>query len=108
MGLDTEELQAKRILASFDRYRARESNPSTNVNETAFKWLTEVFNPIVNSVPEEHVGRVEPAQLFHEVLEHRWYLSEAAGHDVGLDLACKTYISEVLPYRRDSGIELVE
>ena len=108
MGLDTEELQAKRILASFDRYRARESNPSTSVNETAFKWLTEIFNPIVNSVPAEHVGRVEPAQLFHEVLEHRWYLSEAAGHDVGLDLACKTYISEVLPFRRDSGIELVE
>lgn len=108
MGLETEELQAKRILASFDRYRARESNLSTNVNETVFKWLTEVFNPIVNSVPAEHVGRVEPAQLFHEVLEHRWYLSEAAGHDVGLDLACKTYISEVLPYRRDSGIELVE
>jgi len=107
MGLETEELQAKRILASFDRYRARESNLSTNVNEVAFKWLTEIFNPIVNSVPAEHVGRVEPAQLFHEVLEHRWYLSEAAGHDVGLDLACKTYISEVLPYRRDSGIEIV-
>ena len=108
MGLETEELQAKRILASFDRYRARESNLSTNVNEVAFKWLTDIFNPIVNSVPAEHLGRVEPAQLFHEVLEHRWYLSEAAGHDVGLDLACKTYISEVLPYRRDSGIELVE
>ena len=108
MGLETEELQAKRILASFDRYRARESNLSTNINEVAFKWLTEIFNPIVNSVPAEHLGRVEPAQLFHEVLEHRWYLSEAAGHDVGLDLACKTYISEVLPYRRDSGIELVE
>ena len=108
MGLETEELQAKRILASFDRYRARESNLSTNVNEVAFKWLTEIFNPIVNSVPAEHVGRVEPAQLFHEVLEHRWYLSEGAGHDVGLDFACKTYISEVLPYRRDSGIELVE
>jgi hypothetical protein len=108
MGLETEELQAKRILASFDRYRAREINLSTNVNEAAFKWLTEIFNPIVNSVPAEHLGRVEPAQLFHEVLEHRWYLSEAAGHDVGLDFACKTYISEVLPYRRDSGIELVE
>ena len=108
MGLETEELQAKRILASFDRYRARESNLSTNENEVAFKWLNEIFNPIVNSVPTEHVGRVEPAQLFHEVLEHRWYLSEAAGHDVGLDLACKTYISEVLPYRRDSGIEFVE
>jgi len=108
MGLETEELQAKRILASFDRYRARESNLSGNVNEVAFKWLTEIFNPIVNSVPAEHLGRVEPAQLFHEVLEHRWYLSEAAGHDVGLDFASKSYISEVLPHRRDSGIELVE
>jgi len=108
MGLETEELQAKRILASFDRYRARESKLSTNESEVAFKWLIEVFNPIVNSVPAEHLGRVEPAQLFHEVLEHRWYLSEAAGHDVGLDFASKSYISEVLPYRRDSGIELVE
>jgi hypothetical protein len=108
MGLETEELQAKRILASFDRYRAREGSASATVNETAFKWLTEVFNPIVNSVPAEHLGRVEPAQLFHEVLEHRWYLSEAAGHDVGLDFACESYISGVLPYRRDSGIELVE
>ncbi len=105
MGLDTEELQAKRILASFDRYRARDKSPSTTVNEAAFKWLTEVFNPIVNSVPTEHQGRVEPAQLFHEVLEHRWYLSEAAGHDVGLDFAAKSYISEVLPYRRDSGVD---
>ena len=108
MGLETEELQAKRILASFDRYRAREINLSTNVNEVAFKWLTEIFNPIINSVPAEHLGRVEPAQLFHEVLEHRWYLSEAEGQDVGLDFACKAYISEVLPYRRDSGIELVQ
>jgi hypothetical protein len=105
MGLDTEELQAKRILASFDRYRAREKTTAITVNEAAFKWLTEVFNPIVNSVPTEHQGRVEPAQLFHEVLEHRWYLSEAAGHDVGLDFAAKSYISEVLPYRRDSGID---
>ena len=108
MGLETEELQAKRILASFDRYRAREGSASATVNKTVFKWLTEVFNPIVNSVPAEHLGRVEPAQLFHEVLEHRWYLSEAAGHDVGLDFACESYISGVLPYRRDSGIELVE
>jgi len=108
MGLETEELQAKRILASFDRYRARLTDSSTSVNETAFKWLTEVFNPIINLVPPEHLGRVEPAQLFHEVLEHRWYLSEGAGHDVGLDFASKSYISEVLPYRRDSGIEIVE
>lgn len=108
MGLETEELQAKRILASFDRYRARENNTAETANEAAFKWLVEIFNPIVSSVPAELLGRVEPAQIFHEVLEHRWYLSEAAGHDVGLDFAARSYISEVLPHRRDSGIEIVE
>jgi hypothetical protein len=35
-----------------------------------------------------------------------WF--EAAGHDVGLDFAAKSYVSGVLPYRRDSGIETVE
>ncbi|MFY8255378.1 MAG: DUF4032 domain-containing protein, partial [Candidatus Planktophila sp.] len=42
----------------------------------------------------------------HEVLEHRWYLSEKAGHDVGLEFAAKTYVAEVLPYRRDSGVDV--
>jgi hypothetical protein len=48
-------------------------------------------------------GRVEDAQLFHEVLEHRWYLGEKAGHDLGLDFASSDYISQVLPSRMDSG-----
>jgi hypothetical protein len=51
-------------------------------------------------------GRIEPAQLFHEVLEHRWYLSEKVGHDVGLVFAAHSYIADVLPFRRDSGVEL--
>lgn len=103
MGLDTEELQAKRILASFDRYRSRLANTDKSESEFVFEWLTKVFNPIVDAVPTQLADRVEPAQLFHEVLEHRWYLSEAAGVDVGLDVAANRYILEVLPNRRDSG-----
>jgi hypothetical protein len=41
--------------------------------------------------------------MFHEILEHRWYLSEKAGGDVGLDHATKSYVSEILPFRSDSG-----
>lgn len=103
MGLETEELQAKRILASFDRYRSRLASTSKSESEFALNWLTNVFNPIVNAVPAQLAGRIEPAQLFHEVLEHRWYLSESAGQDLGLDVAAERYISEVLPHRRDSG-----
>ena len=103
MGLETEELQAKRLLASFDRYRSRMEEPRPPVNQSALKWLNEVFRPTLSHVPQELVGRVEPAQMFHEILEHRWYLSEKAGGDVGLDHATKSYVSEILPFRSDSG-----
>jgi hypothetical protein len=52
-------------------------------------------------------GRVERAQMFHEILENRWYLSEKAGYDVGLDVATDNYCAEILPLRRDSGVDIV-
>ena len=107
MGLDTEELQAKRLLASFDRYRAREEKTGASVTEMAKTWFLEVFEPTINRVPESMRGRVEHAQMFHEILENRWYLSEARGVDVGLEYATDNYINEILPYRRDSGIEVI-
>lgn len=103
-GLETEELQAKRLLASFDRYRTRTESPAVPIEDCARRWIVEVFNPINALVPENLRGRVEPAQLFHEVLEHRWYLSENAGHDVGLEFAANSYIAEILPFRSDSAV----
>lgn len=103
MGLETEELQAKRILASFDRFRSRELEKTPKKEEAAKRWLDEVFYKVVNAVPAAMRGRVEDAQLFHEVLEHRWYLGEKAGRDLGLEFATNDYISKVLPERMDSG-----
>lgn len=107
MGLETEEFQAKRILASFDRFRSREITRTPDKHEAAQRWLHEVFNKVVGSVPPDLQGRVEDAQLFHEVLEHRWYLGEQAGSDVGLEKATADYIESVLPYRLDSGAPTV-
>jgi hypothetical protein len=104
MGLQAEELQAKRLLASYDRYKAREFAPATPHAVVVKQWLTDVFRRVVNQVPDELKGRVEPAQLFHEVLENRWYLGEKLGRDVGLDFATADYIEKVLPYRMDSGV----
>ena len=106
MGLDTEELQAKRLLASFDRYCAREEQSGASITEMAKTWFLEVFEPIINRVPESMRGRVEHAQMFHEILENRWYLSEKRGVDVGLEFAADSYVTEILPYRRDSGVEV--
>ena len=103
MGLETEEFQAKRILASFDRFRSREIEKTPDKSEAAQRWRDEVFYKVVNSVPANLKGRVEDAQLFHEVLEHRWFLGEKAGRDLGLDFATSDYIAQVLPSRMDSG-----
>jgi hypothetical protein len=107
MGLETEELQAKRLLASFDRYRARESASGLPLNAMAKKWLTEVFETVISRVPSNMRGRVERAQMFHEILENRWYLSEKLGYDVGLEMAADNYCAEILPSRRDSGVDIV-
>jgi len=103
LGLDAEELQAKRLLASFDRYRAREAQSGFSQEVLARRWLTTVFDHVIEQVPRELRGRVEPAQMFHEILEHRWYLGEKAGKDVGLDFATQQYITSILPFRTDSG-----
>jgi hypothetical protein len=71
--------------------------------EAAKRWLDEVFYKVIKTVPTAMRGRVEDAQLFHEVLEHRWYLGEKAGRDLGLEFATNDYISKVLPARMDSG-----
>jgi hypothetical protein len=106
-GLNAEELQAKRLLASFDRYNARENKLGLSIHEMAKKWISEVFEPVISRVPEEMRGRVERAQMFHEILENRWYLSEKAGYDVGLEEATDNYCNEILPMRRDSGVDIV-
>ena len=51
-GLETEELQAKRLLASFDRYRGREDVRGGPVDVSAKKWLREIFQPTLAMVPQ--------------------------------------------------------
>ncbi len=106
LGIDAEELQAKRLLASFDRYRSREPNPKPTVEESAHTWLTKVYDHVIGMIPAELRGRVEPAQMFHEILEHRWYLGESAGQDLGLDFATQDYVEKILPFRTDSGTQV--
>ena len=103
LGLDAEEFQAKRLLASFERFRSREITKTPDKAAAAERWLNEVFFKVVKSVPEHLQGRVEEAQMFHEILEHRWYLGESAGRDLGLDYATADYVANILPYRTDSG-----
>jgi len=39
----------------------------------------------------------DPAELYCQVLEHKWYLSEAAHHDVGHQAAVEDYLQTINP-----------
>ena len=103
-GIQAEELQAKRLLASLDRYRSRLPEPRPPIEDVAKRWLIDVYQKVISEIPTDLRGRVEDAQVFHEVLEHRWYLGEEAGRDLGLDFATRSYMEFVLPHRTDSGV----
>lgn len=109
-GLDVEENQARRLLNDLDSFRASRSDGAGPDDEeiVAHRWLVEVFEPAVNAVPRELRGKLEPAQIFHEVLDHRWYLSEAAGHDVGLWTAIRSYVDTVLVNKPDEQAVLAQ
>jgi len=100
-GLDAEENQARRLLNDLDSYRAATGRQSDDEEIVAHDWVADVFEPVQRQVPRELRGKMESAELFHEVLEHRWYLSERAGRDVGIDEAVGSYAVNVLPGKPD-------
>jgi len=102
-GLDVEENQARRLLNDIDQYSLANAHLGFDEEVLAHKWLSEVFEPVVGAIPNELLGKLEPAELFHEVLRHRLKLSEVQGSDIALVDAVRSYISDVLAERRDES-----
>ncbi|WP_433364722.1 DUF4032 domain-containing protein [Streptosporangium sp. CA-115845] len=100
-GLDVEENQARRLLNDLDCFRVSYGLRHEDEAIVAHRWLAEVFQPTVEAVPQNLRGKLEPAQFFHEVLDHRWFLSEKAGNDVGLPAAANSYVKNILVFKPD-------
>jgi hypothetical protein len=99
-GLDVQENQARRLLNDILAFRAaleRRTGQPVPEQIGALRWMVEVFEPTMASVPAELRAKLEDAEIFHQVLEHRWFLSEAAGTDVGTPAALADYLEGVLP-----------
>lgn len=110
-GLEVQENQARRLLndiASFGARLCRQEGQPRPQAVVAARWIAEVYEPVVTRVPADLAGRLEPAELFHELLEHRYYLSEAAGHEVDNDTALASYLESVLRFRTVEKVLLAE
>jgi hypothetical protein len=101
-GLGVQENQARRLLAdvaAFGACLARDEGHELPQSVVAARWLADVYGPAIEEVPAELRGRLEPPELYHELLEHRYYLSEQAGHEIGNDVALRSYVDTVLRHR---------
>jgi hypothetical protein len=105
-GIDAGENQARRLLNDLDTYRAATGRQADDEEFVAHDWVTESFEPVVRAVPRDLRGKLEPAEVYHEVLEHRWYLSEQQGRDVGVPEALRSYIRGVLVHKPDEAAVL--
>ena len=99
-GIDAGDNQARRLLNDIASYRAyleqKKGHPVSEV-VAANGWLEEVYDPVIAAIPASLRDRLPPAEIFHEILEHRWYASEAAGRDIGTTAAARSYFEQVLP-----------
>jgi tRNA A-37 threonylcarbamoyl transferase component Bud32 len=109
-GLATGENQARRMLADIREYTADLQAERTPVPESvaAVRWLDRRFEPIIAAIPGHLLVRLEAAEIFHQLLEHRWYLAERQGHDVSLEEALPSYLDEILVTSPDERLQLDE
>jgi hypothetical protein len=102
-GLDAQENQARRLLNDLDSYTASFGKQDLDEEVVAHEWAQRVFEPVIRAIPKELKGRLEPAEVFHQLLDHRWYLSQNEARDVPLAEAVSSYVDTVLRHRRDEA-----
>jgi hypothetical protein len=94
-GLDAEEMQARKMMNEIQEIRATQSqtgNRSTPLNVAAYYWLEHYYNPVVAQLQALADHDMTTAELYCQVLEHKWFLSERAQRDVGHQAATEDYL----------------
>jgi hypothetical protein len=100
-GIDAQENQARRLLNDLDAYSAATDRQGEEEEIVAYHWVTDCYEPVVRAVPPDLRGKLEGPEIYHEVLEHRWYLSEKRGHEADIVEAARSYVEDVLRHKPD-------
>lgn len=103
-GIAAHENQARRLLnaiRSYGAWLAQTEGHKLAEAVMAYRWLNERWHPTLDQIPSQLRGRIEDAEVYHEILEHNWFLSEQRGEEVPLHLATQSYIDLVLERKAD-------
>ncbi|WP_297587714.1 DUF4032 domain-containing protein [uncultured Corynebacterium sp.] len=103
-GLHVQDGQAQRLLGEMEVYRAVRYGGKLPLEAVAHRWMVREYEPVVALIPEPLREKLEPAQIFHEILDHRWFLSQNEHRFVPLMEAAASYFQRVLPGHRDEAM----
>lgn len=103
-GMSVEDNQARRLLNDLAAFTAHFDLGREDRQLVASRWMHQIFEPIMAMIPPDATGKLEPAEIFHEILEHRWYLSEQAGREIDIHETARDYIDRFLTTKPDEAI----
>lgn len=103
-GIEAEERQARVMMNEIHEHKATLSQNnlnSTPLSVAAYHWLKEIYQPTVKKLNEPIEASMSSAELYCQILEHKWFLSEQARHDVGHSTATDDYIKNYSGFNQD-------
>ena len=106
-GLDVQENQARRLLDDILGFREeieRQAGAPLPDSIVAYRWLAEAYEPALTAIPAELRGKLEPAELYHQLLEHRWFRSEEIGRCATMEEAIESYVPGILVTAPDERV----
>ncbi len=98
-GIEAHENQARRLLSALRGYSAWLSQTEGDQLPeavAAYRWLTERWQPTMAQVPADLRGRLEDAEVYHQILQHNLHLNEVTGTEVPLEDALASYVDAIL------------
>jgi len=85
-GIEAEELQAQKMMNEIQElraFRSHETNRHISLEEAASLWVENIYHPVTDRLSDVKDQNTTLPELYCQILEHKWYLSEQAFHDVG-------------------------
>jgi len=104
-GLVALEGQARILLNDLREYRTwleHQVGSPISMEQAAERWLENVLEPTLATLGPAIGPTRDALQAYCDVLEQKWLLSEAAGHDVGLEAALQAYLALGAPAPEDA------
>jgi hypothetical protein len=97
-GLQTEEQQAVQIMNEIQEVKAAltlANERETSLSVAAFHWYEHIYQPTIHQLQPLMESKSGPnrgdIELYCQILEHKWFLSEEARQDVGHRAAAEDY-----------------